>query len=289
MTDTPKHQDDDEIDLFDLFLTVAENIKLLIVGPLLAGLLAWAGVWLWPPTYESSFTLNAQKTLATDGVNITPQQISATALTKPTLDAAAQALIEANQPDLAQRLLAGAATSSVPRNTPHVLVTLQAPTALAAHDMAQALLSATLQASRPKGEELARVMQDLQKNEAALDNARILETLLDQSIKQGKGSDEELVKNYAVILPAISNQARLVNQSRAHLAGLSEIDIVVKPAVPSAPSKPRKKFLVVMAVLATGFVLLLFVFIRKAMRNAVTNPETARKIALIRKALGKGN
>lgn len=286
MTDTPKHQDDDEIDLFDLLLTIAENIKLLIVGPLLAGLLALGGVWLWPATFESSFTLNAQKTLATDGVNITPQQISAIALTKPTLDAAAQALIAANQPDLAQRLLAGAATSSVPRNTPHALVTLQAPTALAAHDMAQALLSATLQASRPKGEELARVTQDLEKNQSALDNARTIEARLDQSIKKGKGSDKELATNYAALLPAISDQVKLVNQQRARLVGLGEIDIVAKPTVPSAPSKPRKNLVVTMAVLASGFVLLFFVFIRKSMRNSKTNPEISRKLTLIRQAIG---
>jgi capsular polysaccharide biosynthesis protein len=287
MTDTPNKPEDDEIDLLDLLLTIAENIKLLVIGPLLAGMLALVGVWFWPATYESSFTLNAQKTLATDGVNITPQQISAIALTKPTLDAAAQALTTAKQPDLAQRILAGAATSSVPRNTPHALVTLQAPTAQAAHDMAQALLSATLQASRPQGEELARVMQDLQKSQAALDNARTLETRLNHSIKQGKGSDEELVKNYAALLPVISDQAKVVDQQRARLAGLGENDIVAMPTVPTAPSKPRKNLVVVMAVLASGFVLLLFVFIRKAMRNGLTNPETARKLALIRKALGK--
>lgn len=291
MTDTPNKPEDDEIDLLDLLLTIAENIKLLVIGPLLAGLLALVGVWFWPATYESSFTLNAQKTLVTDGVNITPQQISAIALTKPTLDAAAQALTAANQPDLAQRILTGAATSSVPRNTPHALVTLQAPTAQAAHDMAQALLSATLQASRPQGEELARVMQELQKNQAFLDNARTLEARLVQSIKQGKGSDEELAKNYAALLPAITNQAMLVDQQRARLAGLGENDIVAKPTVPPAPSKSRKNLLVVMAVLASGFVFLIFVFIRQALRSACQNEETAQKInalqASLRKALAK--
>lgn len=292
MTETPRYPEDDEIDLLDLLLTIAENIKILVIGPLLAGLLALVGVWFWPATYESGFTLNAQKTLIVDGVEtklIQPQQISAIAVAKPTLDTAAQVLTAAKQPDLAQRILAGAATSSVPRNTTHALVTLQAPTAQASHDMAQALLSATLQASRPQGEELARLTQDLQKNQAALDNARTLETRLDQSIRQGKGSDEELAKNYAALLPVISDQSKLVVQQSARLAGLGENDIVAKPTVPSAPSKPRKNLVVVMAVLASGFALLLFVFIRKAMRNCLTNPEMARKLAMIRKALGKGN
>ncbi|PUE35199.1 hypothetical protein [Limnohabitans sp. Hippo3] len=289
MTDTPNHPEDDEIDLLDLLLTIAENIKILVIGPLLAGLVALVGVWFLPATYESSFTLNAQKTLIVDGVEtklIQPQQISAIAVAKPTLDAAAQVLTAAKQPDLAQRLLAGAATSSVPRNTQHVLVTLQAPTAQAAHDMAQALLSATLQASRPQGEELARLTQDLQKDQAALDNARTLEARLDQAIRQGKSSNEELAKNYVSLLPAISEQTKRVHLQRVRLAGLDESDIVSKPTVPSAPSKPRKTLVVLISILATGFALLLWVFVRKAFQGAAINPESTAKIARIRQALG---
>jgi hypothetical protein len=40
------------------------------------------------------------------------------------------------------------------------------------------------------------------------------------------------------------------------------------------------------SVLASGFALLLFVFIRQAVRNAGTNPESAAKLARIRQALG---
>ncbi len=292
MTDTPNHPEDDEIDLLDLLLTIAENIKILVIGPLLTGLLALVGVWFWPATYESSFTLNAQKALIFDGVEtklIQPQQISAIAVAKPTLEAAAQALTTTNQSDLAQRILAGAATSSVPRNTTHVLVTLQAPTAQAAHDMAQALLAATLKASRPQGEELARLSEKLQIDQAALENARTLEARLDQTIKQGKSNVEELAKNYAALLGAIAVQTKRVDEHRARLTGLSEADAISKPVLLTVPSKPRKGLVVLMAVLASGFALLLFVFIRKAMRNVSTNPETARKLALIRKALGKDN
>lgn len=289
MTDTSHYPEDDEIDLLDLLLTIAENIKLLVIGPLLAGLLALVGLWFWPATYESSFTLNAQKAIIVDGVEaklIQPQQISTIAVAKRTLDAAAQILTAAKQPDLAQRLLAGAATSSVPHITPHVLVTLQAPTAQAAHDMAQALLSATLQASRPQGEELARLTQDLQKDQAALDNARTLEARLDQAIKQGKSSNEELAKNYPVLLSAISEQTKLVHQQRVRLAGLDESDIISKPTVPSAPSKPRKTLVVSISVLATVFALLLWVFVLKAFQGAAINPESAAKIVRIRQALG---
>ncbi|MFY8126570.1 MAG: Wzz/FepE/Etk N-terminal domain-containing protein [Hydrogenophaga sp.] len=64
MTDNPTPaQADDEIDLLDLLVTVAENIKLLTLGTLLAGVLAFGAVSVWPSTYESSFTLQGEKKL----------------------------------------------------------------------------------------------------------------------------------------------------------------------------------------------------------------------------------
>jgi uncharacterized protein involved in exopolysaccharide biosynthesis len=293
VTDTtqlpPATTPDDEIDLLDLVLTIAENIKLLVIGPLLAGLVALGGVWVWPSTFESSFTLNANKLLIVDGVEtklIQPQQISSLVVAKSNLEAAAQALTAANLPNLAQQLIAGAATSTVPRNTAHVLVTVRAPTAQAAHDMAQALLAATLNGSRPQGEELARLTQDLQKDQSALENARTLETRLDQAIKSGKATGEDLTKSYTSLLSAIAEQSRRVEQHRARLAGLGEADVVSKPNLPAAASKPRKTMVVVMAVLVSGFALLFFVFLRKAFQGATYNPESAAKIARIRQLVG---
>lgn len=290
MTDTSKSPEDDGIDLLDLLLTIAENIKLLIIGPFLTGLLALIGVWFWPATYESSFTLNAQKTIIVDGVEaklIQPQQISAIAVSKPTLDAAAQVLTVAKQPDLAQRLLAGAATSSVPRNTQHALVTLQAPTAQDAYDMAQALLAATLKASRPQGEERARLMQELQKDQAVLDNARTLEARLDKAIKQVRNNDKDLATSYAALLPAISKQSALVLRHRSLLEGLTEADVVSQSMLPGAASAPRKKIVVLFAVLIAGFLMLAFVFARKAIWQASSRPEIIQKLILIRQAFNK--
>jgi cyanate permease len=42
----------------------------------------------------------------------------------------------------------------------------------------------------------------------------------------------------------------------------------------------------VVATLAAGFALLLFVFIRKALTNASANPESAAKLASIRQSFG---
>jgi uncharacterized protein involved in exopolysaccharide biosynthesis len=60
---------------------------------------------------------------------------------------------------------------------------------------------------------------------------------------------------------------------------------------PERKSKPKKALIAIIATLATGFALLLFVFIRQAMRNANQDPESAKKLSALqaswRKALSR--
>lgn len=60
---------------------------------------------------------------------------------------------------------------------------------------------------------------------------------------------------------------------------------------PERKSKPKKALIAIIATLAAGFALLLFVFIRQALRNASQDSESAQKMAALktswRKAIGK--
>jgi uncharacterized protein involved in exopolysaccharide biosynthesis len=60
---------------------------------------------------------------------------------------------------------------------------------------------------------------------------------------------------------------------------------------PEKKAKPKKALIAIIATLAAGFALLLFVFIRQAMRNAKQDPESAQKLTALqaswRKALGR--
>jgi uncharacterized protein involved in exopolysaccharide biosynthesis len=61
---------------------------------------------------------------------------------------------------------------------------------------------------------------------------------------------------------------------------------VLDPAQPpERKSKPRKVQMAMMTTLAAGFVLLLFVFVRQALRNAGQAPEMAEKLDRLRRAL----
>ena len=60
---------------------------------------------------------------------------------------------------------------------------------------------------------------------------------------------------------------------------------------PERKSKPKKALIAVIAPLAAGFALLLFVFVRQALANAGRDEASAEKLAALkaswRKALGK--
>jgi uncharacterized protein involved in exopolysaccharide biosynthesis len=60
---------------------------------------------------------------------------------------------------------------------------------------------------------------------------------------------------------------------------------------PERKSKPKKALIAIIATLAAGFALLLFVFIRQALRNANQDPESAQKLSALqtswRKAIGR--
>jgi tyrosine-protein kinase Etk/Wzc len=56
------------------------------------------------------------------------------------------------------------------------------------------------------------------------------------------------------------------------------IQVVDVAQTPERKSKPKKAMIAVLATLATGFVLLLFVFVRQAWRNGLQDEATAQKL-----------
>jgi len=73
-----------------------------------------------------------------------------------------------------------------------------------------------------------------------------------------------------------------VDESREG-AVIQVLDLAIAP---DRKAKPKRALIAVLATLASGFALLLFVFIRQALRNASADPESANKLAAIRRSLG---
>ncbi len=62
------------------------------------------------------------------------------------------------------------------------------------------------------------------------------------------------------------------------------IQVLDVAQAPERKSKPQKAMIAVLATLATGFALLLFVFVRQALRNAAQHDESAQKLRRLREA-----
>jgi hypothetical protein len=56
---------------------------------------------------------------------------------------------------------------------------------------------------------------------------------------------------------------------------------------PEYKSKPKKARIAIMTASATGFALLLFIFVRQALRNAAQSPEKIEKLTRLRRALAR--
>jgi uncharacterized protein involved in exopolysaccharide biosynthesis len=71
------------------------------------------------------------------------------------------------------------------------------------------------------------------------------------------------------------------------------IQVLDAAQAPEKKAKPKKALIAIMATLAAGFALLLFVFIRQALRNAGQDSESAHKLSALktswRKALGQSH
>ncbi len=65
------------------------------------------------------------------------------------------------------------------------------------------------------------------------------------------------------------------------------IQVLDMAQAPERKSKPKKALIAIIATLATGFALLLWVFVRQALRNAVRNPQAALKMSALRESFSK--
>ena len=96
-------------------------------------------------------------------------------------------------------------------------------------------------------------------------------------------------KYYETLFELFAKQYELARVDESREGAVIQVLDAAQP--PERKSKPKKALIAIIATLATGFALLLFVFVRQALRNAGDNEETASKLTRLqtswRHALGK--
>ena len=277
----------EEIGLLDILLVVVEHLRLLIAGPVLVGMLALGGSFLWPRTYESSAIL---KPVAVSG-----QQMAASMLTPVVLDAVV-AKLRLQRPDqsIDEARLALKKDIKSSFNAKDNLVTISAMAH--APEQAQALLTELLNTffaqSKPKGDEQARLKQMLQSTQARIQEANVAAKQMQQRIaREDSKSSADTAQGYATLVNTVDGLEKRAFDMSKELAGVDASALVQEPSLDRLKTSPKRSVVAIVAALVALFVLLLWVFVRAAWVKSSASPEAGAKLSSLkqawRKALGK--
>ncbi len=273
------HFEQDEISLLDILVTLAENAKLLIVGPLLVGLSALGVGYMQPQPFESVAVLQADQAIAS---------LMATAVVLDPV-VAKLGLAKDVSAEEARGILRGQIKAAVGSKDNLLTLTVSAPTPQQAKAIAVGVIEQIYIQSRPQG--VARVQLEVQLVEAQerlqkIENVAIsVRKRVESSVTNVAGGNEQ-TSGYAVLLNAAVAAQIQVSALEVRLDGVGEDVLVQAPTLPQKVRQSKKAQPAIVATLATGLALLLFIFMRQALRNAAADVETARKLARIRRALG---
>jgi uncharacterized protein involved in exopolysaccharide biosynthesis len=284
--------DDDEISLLDLAVTISENIKLLILGPLAAGLVALGISFSITPTFTAR-------------TSIIPPSSGGGSTAAAILDSlgplAGMAGGVAGLKDPSQSIVAYLESATLRdqlitqfdlKKRYDVEYQVQARDTLknlvkVASDKKNGLITIAVDDPDPKfAAQLANAhvaaLREMM-GRISLENAKaqrsFLETQLGEAVR--KPSQSPLVRE-AIIQGLIRQvEAARIDEARDGPV-ITQVDIAQPPEL---ESKPKKALIAVLTTLASGFALLLFVFVRQALRNASSDGESAQKIEQIRSRL----
>lgn len=287
--------DEKEISLFDLLLVVAENLKLLILGPLVVGLLALGYGYSLPQSFtsQSILALPTGSSTPTPTPTTTPAQASAMMVSPLVLDPVIESLnlskgqpIQVVRTGLASQIKAAVGKDGLLR------LDVTANTPLEAQSIANAVIDTWLKSTRPGEQDRVDLEKRLAYAKVSLESIR---RLLGRLTAEGTADlNKPLTRGEAgtSIVAVGELQARYLGEVLSIprlLQGLSRDVVVQPPTLPTEPVAPKKSLIAMMAALGSGFALLLWVFMRQAWKNAAQDPQAAEKQAKLLAAMGFNN
>lgn len=277
-------QDSEDIDFLDILTVIAEHLKLLVIVPLLIGLTALSLSLGLPKSYESISLLDAEKT----GLSIAPSTIVSLSSSADFLDSIALDLGIAKDQSKAVRFKTMSKLVSASAGRQNKLVTLRTfgPTPEQAQKLNTAVWQHLLPLTLPRGGEMRRLQTLLNTEQARLDDGNRLEQSITQQLQKGNITDQQ-ARLYGELLDSNGSRIRAISALQAQMEGLTVADLVQTPTLPEEAIKPKPALIAVIATLASGMLLLLFIFARHAMRSSCQRPEQAAKIARLRAAFGR--
>nr|WHW29483.1 hypothetical protein [uncultured bacterium] len=273
-----------EVSLFDLLLVVADNLKLLILGPLLVGLIALGVAYSLPRSYTSQAHLNLEDSA---------KSVEATMRSPAVLDAVLKqfpspmGVTDRARDELAKKFRFGTVASGQKLTISVTKLELDDESPERAQNMTNALIDAWLATTKPQPESKRELTQKLKLNQDAADTvSQLLKRMASETSPLLQPNVRfELGTQSAQLLQMRNKYVEDMAQIELDLRGKTRDVVVSPPSLPTDATKPRKSLIVVLAILGSGVVMLLWVFMRQAWLNAAQDPEALKKQARLRAAL----
>jgi len=267
------------VSVLDLLLVVAENLKLLVLGPLVVGVLALLAGFALPQSFTSQAIL----------VSAPAQAV--TMMTSPlVLDPVIKILnfTDGISIDAARAKLAGQIKAVIGKDALlRIDVTAKTPTE--AQKNANLIIDAYLKSTAPGELDRADLEKRLTYAKTSLESVR---KLIERITSNGAGMLNKpitLGEAGTSVVALGELQARYLGEVLSiprTIQGLSRDAVIQPPTLPTEAVAPKKGLIAILSTLAGGFVLLMWVFIRKAWANAQQDPMSLKKQARLRTALG---
>jgi uncharacterized protein involved in exopolysaccharide biosynthesis len=270
----------DQVSLLDLLLVLAENTKLLLLGPVAAGLMALAGSCALPQKFISEAIL---------AIPASPQPAAqaASLMRSPlVLDPVIVAfdLAQGRSVSMARQALSESVKATVGKDG-LLRLELTGPSPAQAQALANAVIDAWVKTTKPAEQDRKDIETRLSYAKTSLDGVTALLARL--SKESGSYLAQPLSRGEAgTTLASVGDlQSRYVNEVlnlTRTLQGLSRDVVVQPPTLPTEHVSPKKSMIATLAALGTGFALLLWVFMRQSWRALATRPEAADKLDRLR-------
>jgi uncharacterized protein involved in exopolysaccharide biosynthesis len=288
MQDTPfpdTHHAEDEISLLDLLTTVSSNLRLLVLGPVLAGLLALGICYLVTPTFESRSVLRFQSDNELNNDTVAAL-LGSTDLLLPLLSQTPWLVQNGSRSGSLDALRQRVQTMVNKKDGTVTLVTT-APTPEGAHTLQKNVITLLRQLTMPKGNRLAALQQQKTMVETTLAELDKVMPTLARQVAANTADSENAARTYSLLLQQRDASQRALQNILYSLQSFGDEVFAQAPTIPDTSVKPQKALIALLAALATGFVLLIWVFIRQALRNAAQNPQDAARLAAIRSNMAR--
>jgi hypothetical protein len=256
---------------FDMLATlILRNLKLLLLGPAIAGLVAYGAVSVAPKWYTSVVYLN----LDDAGARAADARMQST----PVLDKvlaefnAPRKTIEARRRYIEENRRIVIAPGETPRTSRLYRMEFSDTDPHAAQKVNSLLVEAWLESTHPAPDKRSSIEAEIERTDAQSKSiSKLIErlekdapSLIAQSSLQGELATPIL----GLLTKRDENLANLITLKNS-LKGLSRDVVFGSPDLPEEPSWPKRGMITILAAAVTGLLLLLFVILRRFWRTKV--------------------